>query len=59
MIELKVEDYCHECTEFEAETRKGFLTADGTIVAVECVVVCKNRQQCRYIKRFLEGQICK
>lgn len=38
MIELKVEDYCHGCTEFEAETRKDFLTADGRIVAVECAV---------------------
>lgn len=59
MIELKVEEYCHECPEFEAETQKSYLSADGKIAAVECVVVCEHAQKCRCIKRFWEGQQCK
>lgn len=59
MIDLKVEDYCHECPEFEADTRKSALFADGEIVAAECVIVCEHSAKCAHIKQFLEDQLCK
>lgn len=59
MIELQIESYCHECPEFEAETKKSYLSADGKIVAVECAFVCEHAQKCKYIKHFLEDRQCK
>lgn len=59
MIEIKVEPYCHECTEFEAETEESIITADGRLVGVRHTITCEHAQKCRYIKRFLEEKVCK
>jgi hypothetical protein len=54
MINLIVEDYCHECPDFEAEVRKGAKasTIDGHVA--RCTnIFCVHRLKCDRIARYL------
>lgn len=62
MIELKVESYCHDCPDFEADVskRRETLRDDGSDVALleyqYTMVRCAHAARCRAVKRYLEKQ---
>lgn len=53
MIELKVDEYCGDCPEFEPFTEKQMYYSDNGIVFSDTRVMCKDREKCRYIKQFI------
>lgn len=66
MIELKVEMYCHECPDFEADVSSrtesidvGYNTFLGefeTKKVHSTTVRCAHAARCRAVKRYLEKQ---
>ena len=52
-IRIEVEDYCHECPEFEADVDTSTLYACGNTVAVSHVIRCEKRERCASIERYL------
>ena len=57
MIKLLVEDYCHECSEFEPVKVGGraYLDIDGNVVYLEDIkVMCEHDARCHRIKKHLE-----
>ena len=57
MIKLLVEDYCHECLEFEPIKVGGhaYYDLDGNIVYLEDTkVMCEHDTRCHRIKKHLE-----
>lgn len=54
MINLIIEEYCHECPDFEAEVRKGAKASmvDGHVA--HCTnIFCVHRLKCDRIARYL------
>lgn len=46
-IELKVEPYCQDCPEFEADVKKNLLSFCGSpYVKTSTIVYCKHRDRC-------------
>ena len=59
MIKIDVEDYCHECLEFEPDVSKPVVYQAGDsqfIFAGDTVVRCEHRDRCREIARFFESR---
>ena len=65
MIELKVEEYCHNCPDFKAVVIKsGGVTAhydwaNGSELVVSptyTTIHCAHDARCRAVKRYLEKQ---
>lgn len=56
MIYLQVEDYCHGCPEFEAETVHESLWGDGQQLTGNCYVRCQHRGRCKQIVSYLEKE---
>lgn len=66
MIKLKVEEYCHDCPDFEADVVKtdkvcvsnyDWLTDSRVeLTRVETIVTCSHANRCRAVKRYLEKQ---
>lgn len=57
MIKLLIEDYCHECPEFEPVKVGGhaFYNLDGNVVHLEDTkVMCEHVDRCNMIKKHLE-----
>ena len=58
MIKLKVEDYCHECPDFDARVNTKvdelFSMEDGVLKVINTTVTCSHATRCRAIKRYLE-----
>lgn len=64
MIELKVEPYCHDCPDFEADVSKRHERVEGAfdqrimdypVKEIYCTIVrCAHANRCRAIKRYLE-----
>lgn len=58
MIRIEVEDYCHQCLDFEADVTKPerlYIGIEDRVLG-DTVVHCKYRKRCAAIKRFLEQQ---
>ena len=66
MINLKVDSYCHNCPEFEADVKKESFVADDlddihnyvierTITNTS--VTCKHRTRCLGMVEYLKGEI--
>lgn len=53
MIKLVVEDYCHNCTRFEADVDKDEMYSNDFAVC-NTYISCKNHELCAAIKRYLE-----
>lgn len=53
MITLEVEDYCHNCTRFEADVEKDNMYSDDFVVC-NTYISCKNHELCAALKRYLE-----
>lgn len=56
MIRLAVEEYCHNCLEFEPKSSTSTLCADNSEKIVNTTVTCKHINRCRAIKRYLEKE---
>ena len=54
MIELKVEEYCHSCTYFEAVSDIDILYTGEERTAGRTVVRCINSEKCKEIHRHIE-----
>ena len=58
MIKLDVENYCHNCPDFEAEVSKNAMYYDGSPETFFCIgdtiVRCENRHLCERLKKRLE-----
>lgn len=60
MIELKVEEYCHDCPEFEANCNKdAFVFTDGRVHHCNTIITCEHAGRCAAMIKHLEnaGQI--
>lgn len=55
MIELKVDEYCHNCPEFEAQVDKVYRTYKAE-PEFRTTVTYKHRSKCASIKEFIEMQ---
>lgn len=59
MIELKVENYCHDCADFTPTIDNYELeTFDGTI-EVTTNVLCKFKKRCAAVERYLRKELSK
>lgn len=58
MIRLEVEEYCHECLDFNADVIRPERVRDegGSLIYTDTIVQCKYHKRCASIKRFLEQQ---
>ena len=56
MIRLKVEDYCHECPNFNpvVKNRQGFFEIGGQFVPADQDVICENWNICRRVAKYLK-----
>lgn len=62
MIELEVEDYCHNCPMFEPCSVNNSFFSDASLIIVQINVKCKNEAKCyqliKYLKTVMEkGEI--
>ena len=54
MIRLIVEDYCHNCPEFEPAINKAKFLLDTTVVTTDTNIKCQHANRCKNIKKCLE-----
>jgi hypothetical protein len=63
MIELKVEEYCHNCGAFQPEkqTRECSYTTDDnrSLTIYEVCVVCTREKLCAGLVRYLKKELTK
>lgn len=56
MIKLHIDDYCNNCSEFDADVNTiSMYNFNGTLIN-ETTVKCIHRDCCKRIKRYLEEQ---
>lgn len=53
MIKLQVEEYCHDCPEFEAESEELYYMNNGEL-EVSTFVSCMHKNKCYRIKNYIE-----
>ena len=60
MIKLDIDEYCHNCPEFESDVKKDVIhcrNSDfGITSIVHTIITCEHRERCRAIKNFLEEE---
>lgn len=57
MIELKVEEYCHDCPDFEPDVHKDkYVDAEDNLYLQRTTIRCEHAARCRAVKRYLEKQ---
>lgn len=54
MIQLKVEEYCHGCSEFEPDVQKVAFPYHDVGYVYDFNVRCEHREKCAALKRYLE-----
>lgn len=54
MIHLEVEEYCHECPDFEAYSKNEFVYSFDRRIVTDITVRCMNHKRCEVIFRHLE-----
>lgn len=56
MIQLIVEDYCQDCTDFEPVANIQPMYGNNTLVAVQTEVTCRARRKCqRLMTHLMQG----
>lgn len=53
MVELKLQEHCENCPEFEVETYETYLTSERVIFHL----TCKHRHKCAKIRKYLERKV--
>ena len=59
MIKVEVEEYCHNCMDFEADVTKPerlYSLSGDDVVFSDTVIHCKYRKRCAGIIRYLDRQ---
>lgn len=56
MIQLKVETYCENCKDFEADVSKSVLYNDD-VMLYETYIRCENAGHCKQLYEYLKGEI--
>lgn len=59
MIRLNVEEYCHQCMDFDPDVTEPVRAfgADGKeIILTDTIVQCEHRRRCEAIKKYLIRQ---
>lgn len=56
MIRLKVENYCKNCTEFEPETERNFIDANGEHLNFNTTITCKHEKRCHEMMDYLRDE---
>nr|DAU60910.1 MAG TPA: hypothetical protein [Caudoviricetes sp.] len=56
MIELKVEDYCQNCSEFKPDVNKEFSYADDEVIYSLMTVFCENASKCKRIYECIKKE---
>lgn len=57
MIKLKVEEYCHDCPDFEADVYKARCdNLEMLAFVTHTTITCAHAARCRAVKRYLEKQ---
>lgn len=59
MIKLFVEDYCHNCPDFDPYVSKTELECDMGRYCTNTDITCKHAERCEEIKKYLEKEIKK
>lgn len=54
MIQLKVEEYCQYCPEFEADVEKNTFYSGNGAVFYDTTIRCSHRERCNEIKKYIE-----
>jgi hypothetical protein len=58
MIRVDVEEYCHECLDFNPDVSKAErVTLGDEMSYTDTIIRCKYRKRCCGIRRFLEHQM--
>lgn len=57
MIKLFVEDYCHNCTDFDPYVNKSNFECDMGRYLTDTDITCKHAERCEEIKTYLEKEI--
>lgn len=59
MIVLEVQDYCHDCSSFEADVQRPekMLTSFNEVIISNTIIRCEYRNRCEQLKRYLERKI--
>lgn len=59
MINLKVEEYCQNCRDFEAKVTANEFTAcsfdESVVRQCDTIITCSHAKRCEGIKRYLES----
>lgn len=60
MIKLDIDEYCHNCPEFESDVKKDVIHCRNLdfnkASIVNTIITCEHRERCRAIKKFLEEE---
>lgn len=56
MIKLYVDDWCDNCTEFEADVEKTVAEESYGKSVNMTIIRCKHRKKCESIKNYIEDQ---
>lgn len=58
MIKLEVEDYCHKCTEFEADVEQAhMISIDWQEWLGDTIIRCEHREKCKRIRAYAEQNL--
>ena len=59
MILVQVEEYCHDCLDFNADVfaPSRIYSEEGESTIGDTLIKCKNRKRCAAITRFLEQKV--
>ena len=55
MIELKVEEYCHNCLEFEARCARDSFVTPMRVLYSNTVITCEHAGRCASMMKYLEN----
>lgn len=56
MIRLEVQEYCHDCSDFEPDVEnpeKCYYLGSKEFIMTDTVVRCRYRKRCENLKRYL------
>ena len=57
MIHLEIEEYCHECPEFEPTKDATYLYENGRVTASDNTVFCYHFSKCSQIARHIKRKL--
>lgn len=57
MIHLDVQEYCHQCTQFEPEKETTYLFSDGIKIASDNKIYCKHFSKCEIIAAHIKRKL--